>query len=155
MKRASINECGREADIFILRRFTGGRSVLRSKIRRPKRAAAKDCKRSIWSAGEKRPINQKLKRASINECGREADIFILRRFTGRQSVLRSKIRRLKKTAAKAFKRSIWSAGEKQYLLNKVKVIIIIVKLKTQLSHVLQSQNSFFRHTTRAESETFD
>ena len=30
-----------------------------------------------------------------------------------------------------------------------------VKLKTQLSHVLQSQNSFFRHTTRAESETFD
>ncbi len=112
MKRASINECGREADIFILRRFTGRQSVLRSKIRRPKRTAAKAFKRSIWSAGEKRPINQKLKRASINECGREADIFILRRFTGRQSVLRSKIRRPKKTAAEDCKRSIWSAGEK-------------------------------------------
>ncbi len=30
-----------------------------------------------------------------------------------------------------------------------------VKLKTQLSHVLQSQNSFFRQTAQAESETFD
>ena len=30
-----------------------------------------------------------------------------------------------------------------------------VKLKTQLSHVLQSQNSFFRQPARAESETFD
>ncbi|AVM68280.1 hypothetical protein C3V36_02820 [Lachnospiraceae bacterium oral taxon 500] len=40
--------------------------------------------RSIWSAGEKQPISQKLKRASINECDREAGIFILRRFTGRQ-----------------------------------------------------------------------
>ena len=42
--------------------------------------------RSIWSAGEQLAINSNMKRASINECGREADIFILRRFTVRKGV---------------------------------------------------------------------
>ena len=40
--------------------------------------------RSIWSAGEQLAINSNMKRASINECDREAGIFILRRFTSRR-----------------------------------------------------------------------